>query len=112
MRWLDSIIDSMDMNLSKLQEIVGFPDSSGGKESAHNAGDPGPIPRSARSPGEGIGCPLLYSGHENSMDCIICGVRKSQTLLSDFHFHFQEDSGGQRNLASYSPWGPKESNMT
>ena len=51
MRWLDSIIDSMDMNLSKLQEIVGFPDSSGGKESAHNAGDPGPIPRSGRSPG-------------------------------------------------------------
>ena len=39
MRWLDSIIDSMDMNLSKLQEIVGFPDSSGGKESAHRAGE-------------------------------------------------------------------------
>ena len=61
MRWLDSIIDSMDMNLSKLQEIVGFPDSSGGKESAHNAGDPGLISGSGRSAGERIGYPLQYS---------------------------------------------------
>ena len=100
------------MNLSKLQETVGFPDSSGGKEFACNAGDPGSIPLSGRSPGEGIGCPLLYSGHENSTDSIVYGVTKSWTLLSDFHFHFLGDSGGQRNLASYSPWGPKESNMT
>ena len=34
--------------------------------------------------------PLQYSGLENSMDCIVCGVAKSQTRLSDFHFqHFQ-----------------------
>ena len=41
--------------------IVGFPDSSVGKESACNAGDPSLIPGSGRSPGEGIGCPLQYS---------------------------------------------------
>ena len=41
--------------------ILGFPDSSVGKESACNAGDPGSIPRSGRSPGEGIGYPLQYS---------------------------------------------------
>ena len=40
-----------------------------------------------RSPGEGKSYPLQYSGLENSMDCIIYGVTKSQTQLSDFHFH-------------------------
>ena len=40
---------------------MGFPDSSVGKESACNAGDPGLIPGSGRSPGEGIGYPLQYS---------------------------------------------------
>ena len=39
----------------------GFPDSSVGKESACNAGDPGSIPGSGRSSGEGIGYPLQYS---------------------------------------------------
>ena len=34
---------------------VGFPDSSVGKESAYNAGDPGSIPRSERYSGEGVG---------------------------------------------------------
>ena len=39
----------------------GFPGSSAGKESASNAGDPGSIPGSGRSPGEGIGYPFQYS---------------------------------------------------
>ena len=38
-----------------------FPDSSVGKESACNAGDPGSIPGSERSTGEGLGYPLWYS---------------------------------------------------
>ena len=38
-----------------------FPDSSVGKESACNAGDPGSIPGSGKSPGEGIGYPPQYS---------------------------------------------------
>ena len=38
------------------------------------------------SPGEGKGYPLQYSGLENSMDCIVHGVAKSWTRLSDFHF--------------------------
>ena len=41
-----------------------------------------------RSPGERNGYPLQYSGLENSMDSIVHGVTKSQTWLSDFHFHF------------------------
>ena len=61
MRWLDGVTDSMDMNLSKRWEIVGFPDSSAEKESACSAGDPGSIPGSGRSAGEGVGYPLQYS---------------------------------------------------
>ena len=40
---------------------MGFPDSSVGKESACNAGDPGSIPGSGRAAGEGIDYPLQYS---------------------------------------------------
>ena len=103
-----------------------FPDSSVGKESTCNAGEPSSIPGSGRSTGEGIGYPhqyawlplcsadeesacnagdlgsilvlgsspgerkgypLQYSGLENSMDCIVDGVAKSQPRLSNFHFH-------------------------
>ena len=39
---------------------MGFPDSSVGKKSTYNAGDPSSIPGSGRSPGEGIGYPLQY----------------------------------------------------
>ena len=59
--------------------MQGFSDSSVGKESACNAGDPGLIPGSGRSAGEGIGYPLQYSGLENFMDCMVHGVAKSQT---------------------------------
>ena len=64
---------------------VSFPGSSTGKESSCNVGDLGSIPGLGRSPGEGKGCPLQYSGLENSMDCIVRGVAKSRTRLSDFH---------------------------
>ena len=101
--------------------IYGFPDSSVGKESNCNSGDPSLIPGLGRSTGEGISYPfqyswgsagkesacnagdldlipglgrpswegkcypLQYSGLENSMDCIVHGVSKSQTWLSNFH---------------------------
>ena len=64
-----------------------FPGGSAGKESTCKAGDLGSIPGLGRSPGEGKGNPLQYSGLENSMDCIVGGVAKSRTRLSDFHFH-------------------------
>ena len=63
----------------------GFPGSSRGKEFTCKAGDPGSIPRLGRSPGDGNGNPLGYSGLENLMDCIVHGVAKSRTKLSDFH---------------------------
>ena len=46
------------------------------------------IPGWGRFPEEAKGYPLQYSGMENSMDCIVHRVTKSQTLLSDFHFLF------------------------
>ena len=49
---------------------LGFPCGSAGNESACNVGDLGSIPGLGRSPGEGKGYPLQYSGLENSMDCI------------------------------------------
>jgi len=45
-----------------------FPSGAGSKPSAYNAGDPGSIPGSGRSPGEGNGNPLQYACLENPMD--------------------------------------------
>ena len=52
----------------------GFPCDSAGKESTCNVGDLGSIPGLGRSPGEGKGYPLQYSGLENSMDCIVTAL--------------------------------------
>ena len=71
----------------KKYTFLGFPCGSAGKESACNAGDLGLIPGVENSPEERTGYPLQYSGLENSMDCIVHGVAKSQKRLSDFHFH-------------------------
>ena len=54
----------------------GFPCGSAGKETACSAGDLGLIPELGRSPGEGKGYPLQYSGLENS---IVHGVAKNQS---------------------------------
>ena len=95
---------------------MGCPGSSAGKESPRNEGDSGSIPWSGRSAGEGIGYPLQYSwvsldlilglgrspgegkdyplqysSLENSMDCIVHEVTKSQTRLRDLHFHFHSN---------------------
>ena len=51
----------MCINSGVAYACKGFPDSSVGKESTCNAGDPGQIPGLERSPGEGISYPLQYS---------------------------------------------------
>ena len=68
--------------------LTGFPCGSSGKESASNVGDLGSIPGLGRSRGEGKGYPLLYSGLENSMDCIVHGVAKSWTRLRNWYFTY------------------------
>ena len=70
----------------------GLPCDSDGKESTYNAGDPGSISGSGRSPGEGNGNPLQYSSLENSRDR---GAWQATVLGS-----------------GYSPQGHKESDMT
>ena len=58
---------------------MGFSGGSAGKESACSVGDLGLITGLGRSPGEGNGYPLQYSGLENSMDFIVHGVTKSRS---------------------------------
>ena len=67
--------------------MMGFLCGSAGKESACSMGDLGSIPGLGRSPGEEKGYPFQYSGLENSMDYTVFVVAKSQTRLSDYHFH-------------------------
>ena len=73
-----------------------FPDSSVGKESTCNAGDPGSTPGLGRSPGEGNSYPLQYSALENSMDYIVHRFTKSDTtkqlpLFCEFSILLQTD---------------------
>ena len=82
-----TIIPVKKVKVSISIPLIGFPSGPAGKESACNAGDLGFIPGLGRFPGEGNGYPLQYSGLENSRDCIVHRVAKSQALLSDFHFH-------------------------
>ena len=60
--------------------LLGFPCGSAGKESICNTGDLGSIPGLGRSPGEGKGYPLQYSGLENSMNYTIHGILQARIL--------------------------------
>ena len=94
----------------------GFPDSSVGIESTCNAGDASSILGSGRSPGEGKGYPLQYSGLENTTDCVrgvcVCpwGRKVSDTterlslslcVLRCLHHH-----SSRREVVKYEPAGP------
>ena len=57
------------------------------KKYIYQVQETGSIPGLGRSPGERKGYPLQYSGLENSMDCIVHGVTKGRTRLSDFDTH-------------------------
>ena len=81
--------------------FLGFPCGSAGKESACNDGDLGSIRGLERSSGEGKCYPLQYSGLENSMDCIVHRVAKSQTWLSDFHYCLINWSLNEFNVSCY-----------
>ena len=74
----DSVLVSISAYITHLFSKVGFPHSSDSKESACNAGDLGSIPGLERSPGEGKGYPLQYSGLYSPWGA------KSRTWLSEF----------------------------
>ena len=61
-------------------------------------GDLGSIPGLGRSPGEGKGYPLQYSGLENSTDCVVHGVTKSQAWLSNFHSNSKNSTCNVKDL--------------
>ena len=79
-------LEKAEESRDQIANIYWLPGGSDGKASACNAGDPGLIPGSGRSPGEGNGNPLQYSYLENSMDV--------------------------RSPVGYSPWSSKESDTT
>ena len=93
--WVRNICWRRDRLLSRV--FLGFPGGSAGKESTQSTRDLGLIPGLGRSPGEGNGYPLQYSGLENSMDCRVHGVAKSGTQLSNFtFFHFLHREANRR----------------
>ena len=80
-----------DHNYFFLWANLGFPGGSDGKESICNVGDLGSTPGLGKSPGDGNGYTVQYSGLENSMDraawqATIHGITKSQTQPSGFFF--------------------------
>ena len=94
----DKLEEGKEFNLRELhlQSHQGFLHGLDSKEFTCNARDLGSIPRLGRSPGEGNGHPLEYSGLENSMDrgawqATVHGDTKSWTQLSDFHSPLYED---------------------
>ena len=83
----------------------GFPCGSAGKESACNAGDQGSIPGWGRSPGEGKGYPLQYSGLENSSPWGLKELDMTEWLSLSLHFK-QVEGPGEVWKADFLPWSP------
>ena len=75
--------DPLEKGSATTPVFLGFPCGSAGKDSACNVGDLGSIPGSGRSPGEGKGYPLQYSGLENSMEYIVHGVTKKELDMTE-----------------------------
>ena len=86
--WVQSLGWEIHWRSNKLPAPVflGFPCGSVGKESACNMWDLCSVTGLGRYPGEGKGCPIQYSGLENSMDCTVHRVTESRTQLSNSHF--------------------------
>ena len=95
--------------------------SSTGKESSCNAGDPGSIPRSGRSPGEGLGYPLQYSWASLVAQTVMNPPAMQETWVGKILWRrawqptavfLPGESHEQRSLMGYSPCGHKELDMT
>ena len=99
---------------------MGFPDSSLGKESACNSGDPGLIPASGRSTREGIGYPLQYSWASLVAHLIKNPLAMQETWVQSVSWEDPLEKGmathssilAWRTHALYSPWGHRESDTT
>ena len=86
-RIMDEIAEATELQfLERINESLGFPGSSAGKEFTCDEGDPSSIPGSRRSPGGGYGNPFLFS-------CLV-------------------NPDGQRSLAGYNSYSCKELDIT
>ena len=106
--------------------VLGFPIGSAGKESACNAGDPGLIPGSGRTPGRRhrlptpvfMGFPGGSDGEEPNCNVgdlgSIPGLGRSPggEHGNSLQYSSLDNPHGQRTLAGYSPWGHKELDTT
>ena len=100
---------------------MGFPDSSVGKESACNAGDPGSIRGSGRSNGEGIGYPLQYSWASLVGQLVknLAAMRETWVRSLGWEDPLEKGKATHSSILAwritwtvYSPWGHKESDTT
>ena len=105
---------------------MGFPGTSASKESTCNASDPGSIPGSGSSPGEGIGYPLQYSwaslvaqtvknpsANAGDLGSILeLGRSPGGGHGNPLQYSCLENPHEQWSLVGYSPWGCKESDTT
>ena len=96
---------------------MGFPGGSEVKASTSNAGDPGSIPGSGRSPGEGNGNPLQCSCLENPMDggawwaIQSTGRKESDTTERLLFLSLSFPSVGRKKLQYWTPWCGPQSTM-
>ena len=86
--WFLGWEDLLEKGWAIVSSILGLPCGSVGKESTCSVGDLGLIRRSGRCPGEGKGYPLQYSGLENSVDCTVHEVTKSDYTMSSVYYSF------------------------
>ena len=110
-----ALADEASLDLSP-----GFPQSSVGKESACNAGDPGSIPELGRSPGEGIGYPLQCSWASLVVQLVKNppAMRETGVLSLGWEGPLEKGKATHSSILPrefhglYSPWGRKESDTT
>ena len=106
---------------SSIQDIRGFPDSSVGKESTCNAGDPGLIPGSGKSSGEGIGYLLqcFWASLVAQWVKNLPAMWETWVWFLGWDYALENEiwrtlqySGLENSMGCISPWGQKESDMT
>ena len=110
----------LDVGLAPVMGIEGgpgapraFPNSSVSKESTCNAGDPGSIPESVRSAGEGIGYPLQYPWPSQVAQLVKNLLPMWKTWVKSLHWEDPLEKGTATTPVSwpgefhrlYSPWG-------
>ena len=122
--WSNSIHTRMVFLLSHMPQFIfkkGFPGSSAGKASACNSGDPGSIPGSRRSSGEGTGHPLQDSWAFLVAQMVknLPAIRERWVQSLGWEDPLEKGTATHSSflswripLTDYSPWGLKESDTT